>query len=229
MSVSVGELRHTSPYGTSVNVPQNRAGMVDSSEDELHRRASEREQEGFCPDLVVPQQCECILVVPVYAPEGKFNICDMNGRDVLKAYTQKQGQGLLWQLHLQTAAGESLARCIEVRSNTGTHEFHILDGKGKHFATLTQKQVQNTLSFELTTQNGFKLHFYGNFQTQAVNVTDEDESLLATTAPCTVGNDDKYYTLRVAPLANVGHSLCALLCIGETLRHMHGAHAVTVM
>lgn len=221
MSVGPGELRHTSPYGTSVSIPGRGVGMVDSSEDEQNRRMTVGEGEGFCPDLVVPQQCECILVVPVYAPVGKFDIRDMNGHAVLKAFTQKQGQGLLWQLHLQTAAGESLARCIEVRSNTGTHEFHILDGKGKHFATLTQKQVQNSLSFELTTQNGFKLHFYGNFQTQAVNVTDEDESLLATTAPCTVGDDDKYYTLRVAPLANVGHSLCALLCIGETLRHSH--------
>jgi len=97
-------------------------------------------------------------------------------------------------------------------------EFRILDAEGKPFATLTQ--VQGQQRFELTTQHGFKLYFYGNFQTQAINVTDEDDSLLATTEPCGVDFDQTgiYYRLRVAPLANVGHSLCALLCIGQILR-----------
>jgi len=218
MSLPVGEPRHLSPQGTYTNVPGG--AIPSSSEDEENHGGRSGDGDGFCPDLVVPQQCECILVVPVYAPVGTFSICDMNGRAVLQAFTQMQGQGLLWQLHLQTATGESLARCIEVRSGTATlgKEFHVLDGKGKHFATLTQ--VQGQQRFELTTQSGFKLHFYGNFQTQAVNVTDEDESLLATTEPCGTDFDQTgiYYRLRVAPLANVGHSLCALLCIGQILR-----------
>lgn len=203
----------------------NCAGLDGSSDDDINT-ARAVDGEGFCPDLVVPQQCECILVVPVYAPVGNFNICDMNGRTVLQAFTQIEGQGNFWQLHLQTATGaapQTLARCIEVRPSNGSStsvEFRILDAEGKPFATLTQVQVQGQLRFELTTQHGFKLYFYGNFQTQAINVTDEDDSLLATTEPCGVDFDQAgvYYRLRVAPLANVGHSLCALLCIGQILR-----------
>lgn len=227
-SVPVGEPRHIArgaAAGTfGADASTMGGGIQDSSEDEGNSVA--RDGDGFCPDLVVPQQCECILVVPVYAPVGSFSISDMNGRPVLQANTQMQGQGLLWQLHLQTATGESLARCIEVRPNgpgssmsLGNVEFHISDAKGNHFATLMQ--VQGQQRFELTTQNGFKLHFYGNFQTQAVNITDKEDSLLATTEPCGEDFDQTgiYYRLRVAPLANVGHSLCALLCIGQILRH----------
>jgi len=218
-SVQVGEPRHLT--GARLSSPSTiGAGVVDfSSEDETNIARAE-DGHGFCPDLVVPQQCECILVVPVYAPLGNFNICDMNGRTVLQAFTQIEGQGHLWQLHLQTVADrQTLARCIEVRSPSGSVEFRILDAKGMAFATL--KQVQGQQRFELTTtQNGFKLYFYGNFQTQAINVTDEDDSLLATTEPCGMDFDQTgiYYRLRVAPLANVGHSLCALLCIGQILR-----------
>lgn len=224
-SVPVGEPRQlasrTSPrMGSAPMVGHPHGGgrdRIDSSSDEWEGTT---DGDVFCPDLVVPQQCECILVVPVYAPVGSFGIADMNGRSVLQAASQVQGQGLLWQLHLQTTTGESLARCIEVKpSSPGTlPSFHILDAKGKYFASLAQ--VQGQQRFELTTQNGFKLHLYGNFQTQAVNVTDENDSLLATTEPCGTDFDQTgiYYRLRVAPLANVGHSLCALLCIGQILR-----------
>jgi hypothetical protein len=178
----------------------------------------------FCADLVVPEQCECILVVPVYAPVGKFSICDMNGRSVLSAYTQNSSMGRPWQLTVQTATGEVLATCVESRSSLGQSaaygawEFRIVDAQAKPFAVLSQLLGQER--FELTTGNGFKLHFWGNFPTQAVNVTDEHGGLVATTEPCGVDFDQSgiYYRLRVAPLANVGHSLCALLCIGQVLR-----------
>lgn len=202
-------------------------GSAASSEDE--GRGDDR----FCPDLVVPQQCECILVVPVYAPSGHFNICDMNGRAVLHASTQTGGPGALWQLALQTATGEPLAHCTEVRqgsaiSTTAGAEFHILDAKAEYFASLVS--IQGQQRFQLTTQTGKKLQLWGNFQTQAVNVTDEQGGLLATTEFVDFENQTGiFYRLRVAPLANVGHSLCALLCIGQILRASGGHSPAPIM
>jgi len=231
--------RTTPPFGTRLGTGTGAVSNTPDSTKSLPRRIDatissddDQAQQGdnqFCPDLVVPQQCECILVVPVYAPTGNFSVCDMNGRAVLHASTKNGGtaandRGDLWQLSVQTATGEALAHCVEVKSAAGSTatngalEFNILDAKAAYFGNLVQLPGQQ--HFQLTTQAGDKLHFWGNFQTQAVNVTDEQGGLLATTEPCGVDFDQTgiYYRLRVAPLANVGHSLCALLCIGQILK-----------
>lgn len=212
-STSFVSRSHTAHFGDD----HHNDGMVSrssSDEDSTDRQ--------FCPDLVVPEQCECMLMVPVYAPNGTFSICDMNGRTVLHASAQtKSGpQGALWQLTLHTITGEALAHCVEARGGSLSigMEFHILDAKAERFGSIIQLQGQQR--FELTTVSGLKLNFWGNFQTQAVNVTDVHGGLLATTEPCGADFEQtgNYYNLRVAPLANVGYSLCALLCIGQILR-----------
>lgn len=235
LSMTAG--RPTPPFGTRLGTPNGVVSNTPESAKSLPRRVDatissddEQAQQGdnqFCPDLVVPQQCECILVVPVYAPVGNFSVCDLNGRAVLHASSKNGGtaakdRGDLWQLSVQTATGEALAHCVEVKSAAGSSatelEFNILDAKAAYFGNLVTLPGQQ--HFQLTTQAGDKLHFWGNFQTQAVNVTDEQGGLLATTEPCGVDFDQTgiYYRLRVAPLANVGHSLCALLCIGQILK-----------
>lgn len=192
-------------------------GTESSSEDSEVPSKGGASDAHFCPDLVVPEQCECILVVPVYAPTGAFNICDMNGRAVLNAFTQKSSArgGPRWSLDVKTATGELLAKCIEV--GTQSVEYHILDAKRSFFASIVELHGQQR--YEMTTCGGSRIHLWGNFQTQAVNVTDEQGVLLATTEPCGIDLDrtGSYYRLRVAPLVNVGHSLCALLCIGQIL------------
>jgi len=195
-----------------------RMGAESSSEDsEVPSKGGGAADAHFCPDLVVPEQCECILVVPVYAPTGAFNICDMNGRAVLNAFTQtSSARGApRWSLDVKTATGELLAKCIEV--GTQSVEYHILDSKRSFFASIVELHGQQR--YEMTTRGGSRVHLWGNFQTQAVNVTDEQGVLLATTEPCGIDLDrtGSYYRLRVAPLVNVGHSLCALLCIGQIL------------
>jgi len=177
----------------------------------------------FCSDLVVPQQCECILVVPVKAPAGTFAICDMNGRAVLHA-TTTSGPGGSWRLVLLTANEEPLAHCSEARHSVrstaigeGSVEFKVSDARDEYFASLVQLEDQR---FELSTRGGSRLSFWGNFQSQAVNVTDFRGDLLATTEPCGVvfNQAGPFYKLRVAPEANVGHALCGLLCIGQILK-----------
>jgi len=206
---------------SAASLARGRAASESSAEEDNEERAQ------FCPDLVVPEQCECILVVPVYAPNGSFSICDMHGRAVLHAFTSANGAA--WRLDVQSATGETLARCVEARPSVGSaaagngFEFHMLDAHGQFYARLVQLHGEER--FVLTTQSGLKLHLWGNFQTQAINVSDEEDSLLATTEPCGAdfGQTGSYYRLRVAPLENVGHSLCALLCIGQILRARQGS------
>jgi len=64
-SVQVGQPRHLA--GDRISSPSTvGAGLVDVSSEDETNIARAVDGDGFCPDLVVPQQCECILVVPVY-------------------------------------------------------------------------------------------------------------------------------------------------------------------
>lgn len=189
------------------------------------------------PDGVAADLCECVLAVPVCAPSGSFSICDTSGRAILNAFAQTSGRTdlryenprPLWRLALKTAKGDSFAQCIEMMPSTASLygvsvtglEFHILDAKGEYFASLVQLHLPHGQQrFQITTQAGDKLYIWGNFQTQAVNITDEQGSLLAATDPYEVGSDrvHSYYRLRVPQVANAGLPLCALLCIGQVLK-----------
>jgi hypothetical protein len=189
------------------------------------------------PDGVMADECECIIAVPVYAPSGSFAICDTSGRPVLHGFAQTSGRSdlryenlrPLWRLNLKTSRGDSFAQCIEMMPSTASLygvsvtglEFHILDAKGEYFASLVQLQLPHGQQrFQITTQEGDKLHAWGNFQTQAVNITDEQGSLLAATDPYHIASDQSrsYYRLRVPRVSNAGLPLCALLCIGQVLK-----------
>eukprot|EP00746_Dinoflagellata_sp_MGD_P163290 gnl/MRDRNA2_/MRDRNA2_91251_c0_seq1.p1 gnl/MRDRNA2_/MRDRNA2_91251_c0~~gnl/MRDRNA2_/MRDRNA2_91251_c0_seq1.p1 ORF type:complete len:570 (+),score=82.62 gnl/MRDRNA2_/MRDRNA2_91251_c0_seq1:111-1820(+) len=58
-----------------------------------------------------------------------------------------------------------------------------------------------------------RLHFWGALEDFALNVTDDQGVLLATTERCSVDfvTKSEYFRLRVAPLADVGLILCGLL------------------
>mmetsp|Transcript_105958 Transcript_105958/g.187631 ORF Transcript_105958/g.187631 Transcript_105958/m.187631 type:complete len:482 (+) Transcript_105958:139-1584(+) len=187
-------------------------GLVDSDDEELH----------FCPDLVVPQHCECILLVPFDIngeKERSLDISDMNGSIVLCASAQSPGG--VWRLFLESAAGDALAQCREVRPSISAVrvgnavEFHFLRNGGHYFGKLTSRTQDR---FELHTLEDKCMHFWGNFQARAVNVTDDTGRLLATTELHNAGNDGvRRFRLRVAPLADVGLALCGILCVNRLL------------
>lgn len=197
---------------------------VSSSEEEDDRGTEAH----FCPDLVVPQHCECILLVPAHT-NGRahsFDISDMNGSIVLRCATQipggygsehSLGAGH-WRLFLMSPTGENLAQCREVRPTTsaagpsGATEFHFLRNGGHYFAKLMYRGQDR---FELHSLAGKRLHFWGNFRARAVNVTDDSGRLLATTELHTDSpyDDGSRFRLRVAPLTDVGLALCGLLCM----------------
>jgi len=172
----------------------------------------------FCPDLVVPQHCECILVLPLDLGSSRsiFPVTDVNGSLVLRAVPQHSTGGP-WRATITTSTGETLVQCCEARQQGAWNEaeFHLLRGGGQFFAKLVYSVQQDR--YLLTLQNGSILHFWGNFDNKAVNITDDENRLLGTTE---VGSTDfdpegTYCRLRVAPLADVGLALCGLLCIGQ--------------
>ncbi|CAE6971206.1 unnamed protein product [Symbiodinium natans] len=48
----------------------------------------------FCPDLIVPRGCECVLLVPILPLSlGPFSVCDPNGHVVLRVLPKSLAQG----------------------------------------------------------------------------------------------------------------------------------------
>lgn len=192
----------------------------------------------FCPDLIVPQGCECILIIPVRPinDDPPFEVTDMNGNVVLgvserlttlhsshrmAANRMQDDAPSMRRLIIATAQGDILAQCCAARPSKppgerGSAEFHLLRASGEYFATLTRNGSPQD-QYALQTLNGKRLHFWGSFESQyhAVNITDQEGKLVATTENCTVTFDGtaEYYRLRVAPLTDVGLVLCSLLCI----------------
>lgn len=197
-------------------------GMSSSDDDErqMPKRIPTASEMQCCPDLVVPQHCECILLLPLDLGKTNtsFAIIDVNGSPVLHASPQAASMLNPWRATVTTATGEQLVQCCEARQGPEA-EFHILRAGGQLFAKLTYSPSPDGVRdrYLLTLRSGAALHFWGNFDNCAVNITDDGNRLLSTTeiGPANFAPDGKYCRLRVAPLADVGLALCGLLCIGQ--------------
>lgn len=208
---------------------------ISSEEEERPRTSGGISIQGpqFCPDLIVPQHCECILVLPLDLGRARtsFAITDVNGSPVLRAVPQQQSMGRSWRATITTATGETLVHCCERRSKTaneGWGEYELFRSGGELFAKMTHSPSQDR--YLLTMQTGTVLHFWGNFENSAVNITDDDNRLLATTE---IGSADyepngTFCRLRVAPLADVGLALCGLMCIGQHMVNSQHSHRRTM-
>jgi len=191
----------------------------------------------FCPDLVVPPGCECILKVPTASlSRGPFDVTDVNDNAVLhveprainlrpsvtpggKDAEQRQQHRLV----LTTEYGTIMAQCGP--SMTQARECVLLRAAGDHFAKITGTEEK---AYTMTTRSGLKLFFWGSFEDHAMNVIDCSGRLIAKTGSISelpasgesisVGVPQStqgapIYRLRVAPLMDVGLVLCGLLCI----------------
>mmetsp|Transcript_35652 Transcript_35652/g.56822 ORF Transcript_35652/g.56822 Transcript_35652/m.56822 type:complete len:455 (+) Transcript_35652:63-1427(+) len=196
----------------------SRPSIVPSTSGDLNPRASAAGFQ-FCPELIVPQHCECILVVPLDRDQhSSFQVTDCNGSCVLRVVPQAPTAGRLWRATITSSTGELLAQCCEASyqaSNRYAPEFHLLQAGGQLWAKLLHSPNQER--YVLNFVNGGVLHFWGNFEERVVNITNETNQLLATTEIGAADFDPngRYYRLRVAPTADVGLAVCGLLCIGQ--------------
>jgi len=187
----------------------------------------------FCPDLIVPENCECILRVPVQPlSQGQFDVTDLNDNVVLRVAPRRGGRRApgsavslrgrdvgsasdtadetAQRIVVTTGYGNVLAQCGLAPGTRGrTAECLLLRASGDCFAKIARGEGER---FTLRTHTGTRLHFWGAFRQHAVNVTDDAGKLLATTE-LAVGSEPAIYKLRVAPLMDVGLVLCGLLSI----------------
>lgn len=195
----------------------------------------------FCQDLVVPPACECILKVPLRClSKGPFVASDPNGTAVLRieprALHQAHGgaQGLQ-QLVLTTEFGVTVAQCMPSPARIAgqspereQRECVLIRASGDTFAVVKMEEGEDE-RYTLITKLGGRLHVWGSKRERALNVVDTTGKLVARTCSMTdqqldfnssgamAGQqhdpDKVYFKVRVAPLMDVGLTLCMLLCI----------------
>jgi len=191
----------------------------------------------FCPDLVVPPGCEVILKVPTTTlSQGPFDITDVHDNAVLHVEPRALNfrpsivrggrdaeQRQQHRLVLTTESGEIMAQCGPSLTQAG--ECDLLRAAGDQFAKIISTEEK---AYTLTTRTGLKLFFWGSFEDTTVNVIESSGRLIAKTSSISERpasgettvvatsqslQGSPIYSLRVAPLMDVGLVLCGLLCI----------------
>mmetsp|Transcript_64447 Transcript_64447/g.185217 ORF Transcript_64447/g.185217 Transcript_64447/m.185217 type:complete len:432 (+) Transcript_64447:13-1308(+) len=155
----------------------------------------------LCPELVVPEEQECTLLVP-RLPEGgssgQVTVDDLRGVAVFRAY---YGQGK--RLILSSAAGDSVfAFCRDGESGTLTIH-HPSDAQ---FGSLRSDGGGYTVA----TRRGVCMHLRGDVRLGNLNATDEQGQLLAIAEPVAKSNARR--SVRIGPQVDAG--LVALVLLG---------------
>jgi len=188
--------------------------------------------------LLVPM---VIMTSNVAAQSEEHQVADLRGNPVLRVSvssgTRRSGSigsvggySNSGKISLMAAGtGEVLAFCIPRGGLEGVDQpVHIQEGgeyaiyhaSGELFGTIQGVCLPDWDAPEeryvLSAASG-RLHFWGALQDFALNVTDDQGVLLATTERCSVDFAAKgeYFRLRVAPLADVGLILCGLLSLSR--------------
>jgi len=180
--------------------------------------ASTQWNQHFTPELVVPENCECTLHVPLRPLHlGAFDVSDPSGSPVVRAAPK-------WRAHEANSRPSlvlttpdcylTLAQCGRARADDPASGFELLLPSGERYAVLVRNQSEDR--YALTTVTGRRLHFWGCLDRHAMTVTDEDSTLVATTDADDASNGSMThpaYELHVAPLMDVGLILAAALCM----------------
>jgi len=177
----------------------------------------------FCPDLVVPAGCECILLVPTKLKGSETqHITDSNGSIVLSVTASDTGPSV--RRKLVAGSNVTLPECGRARSSLPGNtlsviEFELISASGEVWAQISYEPRQGAEDrCVITTKNEQQLHMVGSVRYNALNMTDVQGGLLATTEPVVeqgpLGEPPgSTCRLRVAPLADVGLVLCTLICL----------------
>lgn len=221
--------------------PRGSAGLVDKTE----RLSIGELRQDFCPALVVPHGHECILNVPKPQPEqiDSFDVEDLQGNPLIRAEVMPAARAtgntivklkaLFQPPGSPVSAGTTLAFCkvTQVTIESGSC-VQVYSGRNELFAHLSKVTSMSQLQalwngapgradfrpcYLLNgIKSGPKVLFHGNFQEDAVFVTNEFQELMADTEPTScVPGGRRCFKLRVSSNVDVGVILCGLLSIAQ--------------
>eukprot|EP00931_Biecheleriopsis_adriatica_P011080 TRINITY_DN112158_c0_g1_i1.p1 TRINITY_DN112158_c0_g1~~TRINITY_DN112158_c0_g1_i1.p1 ORF type:complete len:541 (+),score=61.78 TRINITY_DN112158_c0_g1_i1:32-1624(+) len=177
----------------------------------------------FCPDLVVPAGCECILLMPTKLRGSETqHITDSNGSIVLSVTGSDTGPSV--RRKLVAGSNVTLAECGRAQSSLPGNtlsviDFELISASGEVWAQMSYKPRQGGKDrCVIATKHKQQLHIVGSVRSNALNMTDAQGSFLATTEPVAeqgpLGEPPgSICRLRVAPLADMGLVLCTLICL----------------
>lgn len=194
------------------------------------RRQSGQQATGhLCPMLVVPHGMEFVFaaqeVLTGERQQLTFGIFDLAGHPLCHVLVCESAEGPKCGLEVQFNTGEPLAfiRTQDLyQEPAGSVE--ICRAEGETFCYIVrERRDAATCRYVLQGTDGEHLmHFQGDFQEKAINGITPSGMLVSSSRRCTLdlpkGDTPKasrglHYEVRVAPYADAGLQLCALLAI----------------
>eukprot|EP00746_Dinoflagellata_sp_MGD_P166044 gnl/MRDRNA2_/MRDRNA2_95686_c0_seq1.p1 gnl/MRDRNA2_/MRDRNA2_95686_c0~~gnl/MRDRNA2_/MRDRNA2_95686_c0_seq1.p1 ORF type:complete len:482 (-),score=66.79 gnl/MRDRNA2_/MRDRNA2_95686_c0_seq1:2-1447(-) len=196
------------------------AAAAQPKSDFIHHTAGNSDL--FCPDLVVPEGSECVLMVPIL-PRTILDVLGDNQNSVFPVIDQGGSTCLCIRFQSFAVAGEGLRVAtpglrerIMLMASTGFRvlaycerhglSFHVHRHDDDLFARLSKDEKG---VYSLVGRSGPLLSYNGHISDCAVRVTNPEGRLLAY---CEKG-DLSHFKLRVGPLVDVGLVLCGLLAL----------------
>mmetsp|Transcript_26482 Transcript_26482/g.61535 ORF Transcript_26482/g.61535 Transcript_26482/m.61535 type:complete len:398 (+) Transcript_26482:81-1274(+) len=186
----------------------------------------------LCPGLTVPSGCECSLLVPTRPRRGEpYSFVDNLGGAILMVADDPADQSSPHPRQMLSGGdGVLLAKVGRVESSfpsgmPAAVDFELVSAKGEVWAEMSYQPGAGADQQDKSTikvKTGRQIDVVGSLRHCALNFTDEQGRLLATTellrepgpggrAPGTT------YRLRIAPLTDVGLVACALTCLHTLL------------
>lgn len=176
------------------------------------------------PQLVVPDDCECALVLrmPASGWRGSFDICDTRGSAVLQVFVQdttfQSQKALEIQLGSSFVPSSVVARCRLLKAGKISTFCVYQKDSDEMFATVTSEAVGRA---RLVVAAGGYFDIIREDQDN-VRVLDEQRQLHGTSetyvppADSPIPNEGGMVCLvRVGPLSDAGLVLCGLMCLHQ--------------
>jgi len=181
----------------------------------------------LCPQLVVPQNSESAIHIPISNSMNSFQVVDVEGNPVLSIERQVGKTILLAQEFI-------LAQCLATPVHGRASEIQLLRNNGEHFAKLVQsgpEELTNCPNHEdflvtwtIQTHAGVAWFLLGHCDSSTIEVRDKLGSVVATAQQIQKtgtrnqpGDVDKAYLLRIASLMDVSIAIFGILAVNHLL------------
>jgi hypothetical protein len=190
--------------------------------------AGDVKPKALSPQLVVPDDCECALVLknPSSTWRGSFDVCDTRGSPVLQVSIQdtivSTQQALEIQLCSSAAPGQVVARCRVLKASKNPTFCVYQKETSEVFATVTSEIAGRA---RLVLAAGGYFDFLSDDPAN-VRAVDEHGQLHGTSEsyapsresgalPSMFTDETNMSLVRVGPLSDAGLVLCGLMCLHQ--------------